>query len=164
MGNSSSVCSDLWQLSARASLPWQLSLILLLCLLPCCVPPSQFVAPFWLLRIIANTLAAISLCQSTPLTLPLSFGVAVCLTLQPLKLHALALAIIEARHQSLMGQATRPTCNCGNTIANCLANYCPGLENGAACNSKLPKLVYTNKTTESIESRIVSNPQLAIAS
>lgn len=119
MGNSSSVCSDLWQLSARASLPWQLSLILLLCLLPCCVPPSQFVAPFWLLRIIANTLAAISLCQSTPLTLPLSFGVAVCLTLQPLKLHALALAIIEARHQSLMGQATRPTCNCGNTIANC---------------------------------------------
>lgn len=51
--------------------------------------------------------------------LALLHSVPVCLTLQPLKLHALALAIIEARHQSLMGQATRPTCNCGNTIANC---------------------------------------------
>lgn len=40
--------------------------------------------------------------------LALLHSVPVCLTLQPLKLHALALAIIEARHQSLMGQATRP--------------------------------------------------------
>lgn len=77
-----------------------------------CWDMKQFVAPCWLLGIIINTLA------NLPLTLPLSLSLVLSVylslsyalpralfyvqfdSLQPLKLHALALAIIKLRHQS----------------------------------------------------------------
>lgn len=66
-----------------------------------CCPFMAASATVWLLGIIIDTLASLSL--SLSVTLPRSLTHTTAVSMQPLKLHALALAIIKLRHQSRWG-------------------------------------------------------------